>query len=61
MAPHCIVARVSLVNARLRHVGRVIRGEEDAETQTKNYGVTPSSRSLPRAISFSGSFWRMRR
>ena len=32
MAPHCIVAQLALVNARLRQVGRVIRGEEDAET-----------------------------
>ncbi|HYO58519.1 hypothetical protein [Archangium sp.] len=32
MAPHCITAQLALVNARLRQVGRVIRGEEDAET-----------------------------
>jgi len=32
MAPHCIVAQLALVNARLRQVGRVIQGEEDAET-----------------------------
>jgi hypothetical protein len=32
MAPHCISAQLALVNARLRHVSRVIRGEEDAET-----------------------------
>ncbi|HYO52579.1 hypothetical protein [Archangium sp.] len=32
MAPQCITAQLALVNARLRHVGRVIRGEEDAET-----------------------------
>ncbi|MFY0571131.1 hypothetical protein ACN28E_45880 [Archangium lansingense] len=31
MAPHCISAQLALVNARLRQVGRVIRGEEDAE------------------------------
>ena len=31
MAPHCIAAQLALVNARLRQVGRVIRGEEGAE------------------------------
>ena len=40
MAPHCIVAQVSLVNARLRHVGRVIRGEEDAETLWAPHNAT---------------------
>lgn len=40
-----------LLGIRLLHYG----------LQAKNYGVSPSSRSLPRAISFSGSFWRMRR
>ncbi len=32
MAPHFITAQLALVNARLRQVSRVIRGEEDAET-----------------------------
>jgi hypothetical protein len=43
MAPHCIVAQVSLVNARLRHVGRVIRGEEDSETLWAPHNATSPS------------------
>jgi hypothetical protein len=40
MAPHCITAQLALVNARLRHVGRVIRGEEDAETLWAPHNAT---------------------
>jgi len=43
MAPHCIVAQVSLINARLRHMGRVIRGEEDAETLWAPHNATSPS------------------
>jgi hypothetical protein len=43
MAPHCIVAQVSLINARLRHVGRVIRGEEDAESLWAPHNATSPS------------------
>jgi hypothetical protein len=39
-APHCIVAQLSLVNARLRQVGRVIRGEEDAEALLAPHNTT---------------------
>jgi len=43
MAPHCISAQLALVNARLRHVGRVIRGEEDAETLWAPHNATSPS------------------
>jgi hypothetical protein len=43
MAPHCISAQLALVNARLRHVGRVIRGEEDAETLWAPHNATTPS------------------
>ncbi|HYO68478.1 MAG TPA: hypothetical protein VEU33_20590 [Archangium sp.] len=43
MAPHCITAQLALVNARLRHLGRVIRGEEDAETLWAPYNATSPS------------------
>ncbi|QRN99159.1 hypothetical protein JRI60_09125 [Archangium violaceum] len=43
MAPHCISAQLALVNARLRHMGRVIRGEEDAETLWAPYNATSPS------------------
>ena len=43
MAPHCITAQLALVNARLRHVGRVIRGEEDAETLWAPHNATSLS------------------
>lgn len=43
MAPHCITAQLALVNARLRHVGRVIRGEEDAETLWAPHNATSPS------------------
>jgi hypothetical protein len=43
MAPHCISAQLGLVNARLRHVGRVIRGEEDAETLWAPHNATSPS------------------
>jgi hypothetical protein len=43
MAPHCISAQLALVNARLRHVGRVVRGEEDAETLWAPHNATSPS------------------
>jgi len=43
MAPHCIAAQLALVDARLRHLGRVIRGEEDAETLWAPHNATNSS------------------
>lgn len=43
MAPHCITAQLALVNARLRHLGRVIRGEEDAETLWAPHNATSPS------------------
>ena len=43
MAPHCISAQLALVNARLRHVGRVTRGEEDAETLWAPHNATSPS------------------
>lgn len=43
MAPHCIAAQLALVDARLRHLGRVIRGEEDAETLWAPHNATSSS------------------
>jgi hypothetical protein len=43
MAPHCITAQLALVNARLRQVGRVIRGEEDAETLWAPHNATSPS------------------
>ena len=43
MAPHCIAAQLALVDARLRHLGRIIRGEEDAETLWAPHNATSSS------------------
>jgi hypothetical protein len=43
IAPHCITAQLALVNARLRHVGRVIRSEEDAETLWSPHNATSPS------------------
>lgn len=43
MVPHCIAAQLALVNARLRQVGRVIRGEEDAEALWAPHNATSSS------------------
>jgi hypothetical protein len=43
MAPHFIAAQLALVNARLRHVGRVVRAEEDAESLWAPYNATSPS------------------
>ncbi len=56
------VQRLGFSNLALRvHIACLYVQSLHLFPRRAHYGVSPSSRSLPRAISFRGSFWRMRR